>query len=181
MQPVNFSVAAKIGKLKELLNLHFEGQPVFVSIDRITKYGNYREITPVGMRAIAQSFAEKGLLENEPLLLRMLPPEEAVLKDGLFEYECVDGNHRLMVLRQGWDAESKGAEDRLTRQWLARISKVRKLVLHFFLTTLILSFRISSVTTETFSVPLPAASTTFTILLQFTPLHGKSFSRCVTF
>ena len=42
---------------------------------------------------------EEGILTGEHLLLRLLDNEECTLKDGQAEYECINGNHRLAVLK----------------------------------------------------------------------------------
>ena len=42
---------------------------------------------------------EEGILTTEHMLLRMLDSDELVLNDGQPEYECINGNHRLAVLK----------------------------------------------------------------------------------
>ena len=93
-----------------------------IAINRITAFGNYRQVTEVGLNALRRSFREKGLLEDQPMLL-WPRPEEAWSIDGALEYECVEGNHRLTVLRTGWDDESK-AHRVLDRQWPCILLKV---------------------------------------------------------
>ena len=61
--------------------------------------GTYRKVTKRGKSIIQQSMEEEGIVLKEHLLLRPLGPNECVLKDGKPEYHCVDGNHRLAVIR----------------------------------------------------------------------------------
>ena len=62
--------------------------------------GQYRPVTKRGKQLIAQAIDEEGVLTSEYLLLCLLLPEERTLNDGKEEYECINGNHRLAVLKE---------------------------------------------------------------------------------
>ncbi len=62
--------------------------------------GDWRPVTERGKLIMRKAFEEKGVLRDQPLYLRQLPANELVLKDGQAEYQVIDGNHRLTVIRQ---------------------------------------------------------------------------------
>jgi hypothetical protein len=43
---------------------------------------------------------QNGILCDEIIRVRELLQDELLLKDGLPEYEAIDGNHRIMMARQ---------------------------------------------------------------------------------
>ena len=57
--------------------------------------GRWRRITEYGKLVIAHAFNQGGYNTHDPLLVRKLP----AVVDG-FEYEVIDGNHRVAVLME---------------------------------------------------------------------------------
>lgn len=67
-----------------------------------------RDVTEAGKATIRNSFEFHGRDPSQPFLVRMLRAEEEHVNPGTEEYEVVDGNHRVAVLREGnysgdWD------------------------------------------------------------------------------
>jgi hypothetical protein len=88
-----------------------------IMIDRITMTGNLREVTAAGVEMMSASFDSMGIIPSEKFIVRKLNPEEKQLgmlflhvvisinihlitADDADEYECIDGNHRLVALRE---------------------------------------------------------------------------------
>ena len=58
-------------------------------------------MTAMGKEIIRKSFFKDGILVfNNLRVWKLGPEEEHVLNDGKEEFECIDGNHRLIVLRE---------------------------------------------------------------------------------
>jgi uncharacterized ParB-like nuclease family protein len=71
-----------------------------INTRRITRYGDFRQVTARGKAVMRQAMTEHGVLTLERLLVQELPPNERVLNDGQPEYVVIDGNHRLTTCRE---------------------------------------------------------------------------------
>ena len=94
------------------------------------KSERYRAVTAQGLEVIRQAFEADGFVTmGNHFLVRKLLDHELILKDGEDEYECIDGNHHLQLLKSGFMPDAIVCVDMVKVQYFLVYNKYCCLIL----------------------------------------------------